>query len=132
MVEYNFISHPENIYMLNLDETCLEPNQTPPNIISPDKTKVQSLVSPKSTTTTLIGYVKALESSLPSFFVFKGSAFMKSASVGARAIIGDSGWSNMHVFETYLKEHFLQYAKPSFDNPVLLLFDGHSSHAKCY
>ena len=130
LIKYDLKSHPECIY--NLDETGLQPNHTPPNIIGPVNTKAESLISPKSSTTTLIGCVNAIGNSLPPYFIFKGKRYnpllMEGASAGSKANMSDSGWSNLNIFENYLREHFLPYAKPTADRPVLLLYDGHSSH----
>jgi hypothetical protein len=55
---------------------------------------------------------------------------MNGATFGARGEMSDSGWSNGELFSTYLKEHFLPYARSGTDDSqvILLLFDGHSSH----
>ncbi|KAG8237724.1 hypothetical protein J437_LFUL017026 [Ladona fulva] len=40
-----------------------------------------------------------------------------------------SGWMRLEVFETWF-HHFIQHAKPSKEDPALLLMDGHLSHTK--
>lgn len=132
LTKYNLTDKPQHIY--NLDETGLQPDHRPPNVIGPLNTKPQAITSPRSTTTTLIGCVNAVGNSVPPFFVFKGkrmnSDLMDGASTGARGEMSESGWSNLEIFETYLKEHFLPFARAGTDTsqPVLLIFDGHSSH----
>ena len=41
----------------------------------------------------------------------------------------DSGWSDASVFLLWL-QHFIRVVKPSQQNKVLLLLDGHTSHSK--
>ena len=129
--KYNLNNKPHCIY--NLDETGLQPEHRPPNVIAPPNSKPQAIVSPRSTTTTLIGCVNALGNALPPFFIFKGKRYnpdlMKGASTGARGVMSDSGWSNGDIFQQYLQDHFLPHVKgQTKDDPVLLIYDGHASH----
>ena len=48
--KYNLNNKPHCIY--NLDETGLQPEHRPPNVIAPPNSKPQAIVSPRSTTTT--------------------------------------------------------------------------------
>ncbi|XP_053372904.1 uncharacterized protein LOC123565518 [Mercenaria mercenaria] len=129
---YDLLDKPQNIY--NLDETGLQPDHRPPNIIAKLNSKPQAITSPRSTTTTLIGCVNAIGNYVPPFFVFKGKRFnpdlMESTSSGARGEMSESGWSNGDIFKKYLTEHFLPYARAGADTsqPILIIFDGHSSH----
>ncbi|XP_051156351.1 uncharacterized protein LOC127278595 isoform X1 [Leptopilina boulardi] len=41
-----------------------------------------------------------------------------------------SGWMQTEIFCPVWFDHFLKYAKPSENNPVLLILDGHSTHVK--
>ena len=119
------------MYIFNLDKTGLQPYQKPPNIIAAPNSKLQAIVSPKSTTITLIGC--AIDNSLPPYFVFKGKTWnqelMKGASLGAREILSDSGWSTSAIFHKYIEEHFLPFVRFPTDvsQPLLLVYDGHSS-----
>ena len=129
--KYNLNNKPQCIY--NLDETGLQPEHRPPNVIAPPNSKPQAIVSPRSTTTTLIGCVNALGNALPPFFIFKGKRYnpdlMKGASTGARGVMSESGWSNGDIFQQYLQDHFLPHVKgQTQDEPVLLIYDGHASH----
>lgn len=40
-----------------------------------------------------------------------------------------SGWMQMDIFTTWFK-HFIRSSGPSKDNAVLLILDGHATHAK--
>ncbi|XP_060608143.1 tigger transposable element-derived protein 1-like [Ruditapes philippinarum] len=130
--KYNLHTKPQNIY--NIDETGLQPDHRPPNVIAPTNSKPQAITSPRSTTTTLIGCANAAGNSLPPYFVFKGKRYnpdlMKGATVGTGYSMSDSGWSNAVIFRTYLEDHFLPHVRGqlSVDNPVLVLYDGHASH----
>ena len=51
------------------------------------------------------------------------------ASLGAKGVMPDSGWSNAEIFQHYLKEHLLPYVKgQTKEDPVLLIYNGHASH----
>ena len=115
--KYDLKDKPMHIF--NLDETGLQPYHKPPNIIAAPNSKPQAIVSPKSTTVTLIGCANATGNSLPPYFVFKGNRWnqelMKGASPGARGILSDCGWSNSTIFHNYLEEHFLSFVRFSTD-----------------
>ena len=69
--KYKLEEKPQNIY--NTDETGLQPDHRPPNIIANPHTKPQAMTSPKSTKITLLGCANALGNALPPYFVLKGS-----------------------------------------------------------
>jgi hypothetical protein len=133
VIEQNaLITKPQHIY--NLDETGIQPEHKPSNVIADPNHKPQAITSPKSTTTTVIGCANALGNSIPPFFVFKGKRWnpdlMKGACTGADGTMSETGWSNGEIFRHYLEHHFLPYARPSpaSNQPILLIYDGHSSH----
>jgi hypothetical protein len=121
-------------YIFNLDETGLQPNHRPPNIIAAPNREPQSTTSPLSTTVTLIGCANAIGNSIPPYFVFKWKRWnpdlMRGATAGSKGVLSDSGWSNGNIFRQYLEQHFLPFVRASSTNtqPLLLLYDGHSSH----
>lgn len=41
----------------------------------------------------------------------------------------ESGWMNIETFTKWF-EHFLKHSKPSVEDPLLLIIDGHASHTK--
>ncbi|XP_053374341.1 uncharacterized protein LOC128546943 [Mercenaria mercenaria] len=132
LTENDLLDKPQFIY--NLDETGLQPEHRPPNIVANPRTKPQAITSPRSTTTTLIACENALRNSLPPYFVFKGKRWnpdlMKGATAGAKGVLSESGWSNGEIFQDYLKTHFIPYVRPTqaSSQPILLIYDGHSSH----
>ncbi|GBM29068.1 hypothetical protein AVEN_233240-1 [Araneus ventricosus] len=46
---------------------------------------------------------------------------------GNLALISDIGYMNSYLFIDWLK-HFVKHAKPSTEDPVLLIADNHTSH----
>jgi hypothetical protein len=54
---------------------------------------------------------------------------MNGAIPGCDGTVSDTGYSNTHIFTSYVKEHFLKYVQSrDSSQPVLLLYDGHRSH----
>ncbi|GBL80819.1 hypothetical protein AVEN_26249-1 [Araneus ventricosus] len=51
----------------------------------------------------------------------------KDAPNGTLPLISDTGYMNSHLFIEWLK-HFVKLAKPSVEDPVLLIADNHTSH----
>jgi len=132
MSKYDFHNNPQRIY--NVDETGIQPEHRPPNVIAAKGSKPPAITSPRSTTVTVMGCASASGHSIPPFFIFKGKRhnddLMKGATPGARYTMSDSGWSNTAVFQEYIQKQFLPNVcgKPTSQQPVLLLLDGHSSH----
>ncbi|KAH9636306.1 hypothetical protein HF086_003273 [Spodoptera exigua] len=54
-------------------------------------------------------------------------ALEKDGPTGAIYKCLDNGWINEELFLQWLK-HFIQYAKPSAEEPILLILDNHASH----
>ncbi|GBN18533.1 hypothetical protein AVEN_112496-1 [Araneus ventricosus] len=50
----------------------------------------------------------------------------KDAPNGTLPLISDIGYMNSHLFSDWLK-HFVKHAKPSAEDPVLLIADNHTS-----
>lgn len=131
MVKYNLSDKPQ--YVFNVDETGIQPEHRPPNVIAPVGQKTHSVTSPRSTTTTVIGCVSAAGSSLPPYYVFKGKRLnpelLKGSLPGSKGVMSDSGWSNGELFKVYLEDHFLPNLPCRADDQhILLILDGHTSH----
>ena len=122
---------PQLIY--NVDEKGFSQNHSPPAVVCGSKCPPQAVTSGKSSTTTVIGCGSASGSAIPPFFVFPGKKMMEElmagATPGAAGRVSDSGWSNSQIFREYLEEHFLKYVPLKDGQKVLLLLDGHKSHA---
>lgn len=54
---------------------------------------------------------------------------MDGAPPGAISACHPSGWIQSHLFTRWLI-HFIEFTKPSKDDPVLLVLDGHYSHTR--
>ena len=121
---------PHLIY--NVDEKGLTAQYTPHKIVCSKWTNCTEITPPRRSLTTLIGCGNALGNAFSPYFVFAGSKLrdnvLANATPGTAATTSKSGWSNSDVFRTFLKDHFVKYAKPTAAEPVLLIYDGHKSH----
>ena len=55
------------------------------------------------------------------------SRLLKDAPPGAIALPSPSGWIDSKLFVTYM-EHFIKFANPTENKPILVLLDGQKSH----
>ena len=46
---------------------------------------------------------------------------------GTKKVVHDSGWMQFHIFTEWF-QHFIDIVKPTKDDPVLLILDGHKTH----
>ena len=91
-----------------------------------------AVTSGKSSTNTVLGRGNASGFAVPPYFIFKGNRMMNylinGATPGAAGTVSETGWSNTKVLKRYLSDHFLHFIPGRYDDPVLLLLDGHKSH----
>ena len=130
MTANDLIDKPECIY--NFDEKGVLTEHRPPKVIA-GAGPVPAVTSNRSAITTILSCGNALGTQIPPYFIFKGQRMspelLSDSSHGASGTVTETGWSNSEVFLKYLNEHFLKYIqRPSADQPVLLIFDGHRSH----
>lgn len=52
---------------------------------------------------------------------------MRGKSPGSVGVANGIGWVDSATFLLYL-DHFIKHAKPSKEDPLLVILDGHSSH----
>jgi len=129
-VEKNHIM-PDRIY--NMDETGVSAVHDPRKIIARKGQKqVGRIVSgEKGRNITVVCSVSAVGSYVPPMFVFPRARMtdrlLVNAPVGAVGCAQKSGWMDSNLFLRWL-EHFIKFVKPSCNEPVLLLLDGHGSH----
>jgi DDE superfamily endonuclease/helix-turn-helix, Psq domain len=68
---------------------------------------------------------------VPPLLVFprkrRNEAFMKNSPPGSIAAFHSSGWIQRDIFTQWFN-HFIKRVKPTKDDPVLLIMDGHYSH----
>lgn len=57
------------------------------------------------------------------------SELLDGAPPGTVAICHPSGWMQQHIFTEWMR-HFISHVKPSNEDPVLLVLDGHATHTK--
>lgn len=121
---------PECIY--NVDEKGVQTEHSPPYLVCAQNS-TPAITSARSSVTTILGCGNALGTQIPPFFIFKGkrmrTELLEGATPGVQGTVTESGWSNSSVFYEYLDTHFLKFIqRPSADQPILLIFDGHKSH----
>ena len=80
---------------------------------------------------TLCGIVSASGNSLLPVMIFPRKNFkafmLHGAPEGSLGLASPSGWMTKELFEDVIK-HFITHAKPSANNPCILVLDNHESH----
>jgi hypothetical protein len=83
--------------------------------------------------TTMVICTSAAGQYVAPMIIFKRKRMVTELGLGAPpgciVQISDTGYSNSELFLIWLKE-FIKLVKPSKENKVLLLLDGHTSHSK--
>ncbi len=131
MNKYNF--RPYRIY--NVDESGLTCVHKPVKVLAPKGKRVVATATSgeRGITTTVVTCCNATGNYIPPMMVFKRKRrkddLTEHAPAGTLNEVSDSGWINSELFMTYLK-HFAKHAKPTKDDRVLLILDGHKSHTK--
>lgn len=128
MIKYNFKS--DSIY--NIDETGISTVQRNSRILAPKGLKqVVCTSTERGSLTTVVNCYNAEGSYIPPFFIFKrksiNAQLMNDINSNMVACVSDSGWINESIFVDWL-QHFKEFAKPSADNPILLVLHNHESH----
>lgn len=129
--KYDLLSKPHRLY--NVDEKGLNMEHKPPKIVSSKYGKTPAVTASRVKNVTVIGCVNGISQQVPPYFVFPGQrmqpSLLEGATPGTNGTVSPTDWSNTEVFYEYLKTHVLQYLPPrSQAEPVLILYDGHSSH----
>ena len=128
--KYKLLEKPHRIF--SVDETGVSTEHIPPKIVAQRGRTPLAVVSNRSATAMIISTVSAIGQVLPPYIIFKGKRMcddlLAGALPGTQAAMSETGWSNTKVFQMYLIEHLLKYVPTNKDEPLLLLYDGHSSH----
>ncbi|XP_031350642.1 uncharacterized protein LOC116176287 [Photinus pyralis] len=138
-----FFSHLEQIYskfhfaanrVYNCDETGISnvPNKSGKIYAARGSKQVGVATSgERGRNVTVMCCMNAAGGYIPPMFIYprkRMSASLETGGpVGAIYHCSDNGWINQDLFLTWL-EHFKKHAKPSLDDPVLLVCDNHGSH----
>lgn len=123
---------PENIW--NLDETsfCTDPSKT--KVVGGKNLSCTRTVSTSGRENiTVLMAASALGDKVPPLIIFKGKnmwdqwhAPENTGYPGTTYAATSNGWMEATVFENYFEKAFLK--KIGTDRPVLLIYDGHSTH----
>lgn len=122
---------PQDIYHVGETEvtTTLKPNKVIPTKGSKQVGDINYHES--GTLVTLCLAANAMGNTIPPMFIFPGKNchdhFLKEGPVGSIGAANGSGWMQSSEFLLFL-EHFVNHAKPSVEQKVLLLLDNHDSH----
>lgn len=123
----------------NVDETGISNVQRNSKILAPKGQKQVGMATSgeRGTTTTVVCAFSASGKYVPPFFIFKrkrmNAQLLRGANTDMIAAVSDSGWINENLFVEWL-HHFISYAKPNVEEPILLVLDNHESHISlsCY
>lgn len=122
------------VYIWNMDETGLSIVHVPPKILAPTGLKeVGSVTSAeRDITATMIAACNAGGGFIPPMLILFPRVNFKEfmihgAPEGTVGAANPSGWSNETTFLMFM-EHFIKFARPSKERPVIVLMDNHESH----
>ncbi|GBL88934.1 hypothetical protein AVEN_159024-1 [Araneus ventricosus] len=117
-----------------MDETGIStvPNRTPKVITPKGKETVCKISSAeRDQTVTVVCCMSATGVFVPPASILPrkrmNPLLYKDAPNGTLPLISNTGYMNSRLFIDWLK-HFVKHAKPSADDPVLLMADNHISH----
>ena len=127
--EKDLLNKASRIY--NMDETGMPLDAKPlKRVALRGARKVQGLSTGDKTQIIVVACANAAGRVLPPMVIFKGERFNHEWSVGEvpDTLFGmsESGWIDQELFFYWLKKLFIKQIPPQ--RPVMLLYDGHSSH----
>eukprot|EP00794_Sanderia_malayensis_P008380 gene8380-9279_t len=124
---------PHQIY--NVDELGLTCVHKPVKVLSKEgKCVVSSATSgERGVITTVVTCYNAAGNYVPPMMIFKRKNKREDlndhAPPGTLNEVSENGWIDSSTFMSYMK-HLVKHVKPNKDNIVLLILDGHKTHAK--
>ena len=128
--KYSF--SPSRIY--NCDESGLPtvPTKLPKVIAGKGVKRVAKVTSAeRGKNVTFVCCMNAAGAFLPPAFLFARKKMTERLMIGAPAdakgIVTDSGWMTSEAFVKYL-QHVVAHARPSVEDPILMILDNHASH----
>lgn len=120
----------------NVDETGITTVQSKhPRVISlKGKKQVCALTAAeRGALVTIVFCMNAAGGFVPPLFVFPRKnmkqELLDGAPPGSIASCHPSGWIQQHIFTQWFR-HFIAHVKPTEEDPVLLILDGHYSHTR--
>ena len=130
----NFSNRPQDIY--NCDETVVDLNKSSQKVVVPRRMRTaHSRQVATSEHISIHCCVSAAGTCIPPFIIFKGAFPGGNYSTGGPdgALYGrqSTGFMDGELFLKWLTKLFVPHVRPTAENPVLLLVDGHSSHCTC-
>ncbi|KAJ8886576.1 hypothetical protein PR048_012788 [Dryococelus australis] len=132
--EYKYIYRLHRIF--NVDETSLSnvPGKNSKVIAKMGKRQVSRItLADHGGSASAVICASAAGGFIPPMLTFHRQKFKRELEDGALAgtifACSEKGWMKLSVFEK-LFDHFLAHTKPTADDRVLLLLDGHLSHTK--
>lgn len=129
--EGNFFDRPQDIY--NCDETVVDLNKSAQKVVVPRRFKTShSRQVASSEHVTIHCCISAAGNTIPPFIIYKsafpGGNYTAGGPDGALYGKQKSGFMDSELFVKWFTKIFIPYARPTPENSVLLLVDGHSSH----
>ncbi|XP_052741851.1 uncharacterized protein LOC128198807 [Bicyclus anynana] len=122
--------------IFNVDETslCTVPTKNSRVFAQTGRKQVARVTSAeRGETTTAVICTSASGTFVPPMLIFRRVRMkielMDGAPPGAIFACNPSGWMKLDVFSQWF-DHFLIHAKPTAEDPALLILDGHLSHTK--
>lgn len=125
---------PDRIY--NVDETglCIVQSKKEAVIALKGKKQVGQLTSAeRGALITVIACMNPVGQYIPPFLIFPRvkvpASYLDGTPFNTDYDCHKSGWIQMDIFTKWF-QHFLKYAKPTKELPVLLILDGHNTHTR--
>ena len=122
--------------IFNVDETGVTSVQHKHSkvIAMKGKKQVAALTSSeRGNLITIVTCMNAAGTFVPPLIVFPRKnmkeELMDGAPLGSVSACHPSGWIQTHIFTKWF-DHFVNFVKPSSEDPVVLVLDGHYSHTK--
>lgn len=122
--------------VFNVDETGLSIVQTkiPKVVGSKGKRQIGALTAAeRGSLVTTICAMSASGIFVPPMLIFPRKnmteTLMRGAPLGSIGKCHPSGWVQSNLFTDWFR-HFIKYTKPTIDDPLLLILDGHYSHTR--
>lgn len=129
-LKYNYQAH----QIFNVDESGFSTVPTKqPKVISPMGAKrvAKVVTAERGKNVNVVCGLNAVGIYIPPFFIYPRKRmrqeFLIGAPPGSNAIAHEIDWTTTDNILHYLN-HFVNYAKPSQQNKIMLLLDNHASH----